>query len=511
MKQSDEIMTKLGISSLRPLQRDVLRHVASSESVIACLPTAYGKSLCFQLPALLDKNLTIVISPLIATINDQVQSINRKMSSQVAMRWHSEISQEERETFNISIKKVSLIYCSPESLVHTNLLGKILKFRRVRRVVVDEAHFIQNWGDSFRPAFKMFPSIFEETGINPEWTIMTATATNSTLKCIRDLIKVDFKLVQQKPIKTNIAYERIDIDKMKLGLNFMMQSKKLGAETAYNMVSTKLAFAAKNEINGKKTLIFCLTRRRVDDVTTYLNGMGILCRAYHGGLSPEDKQLNADWFTQKNDAVLVATNAFGVGVDIPDISNVFHFETPLTVDAYVQETGRAGRNGGKVRAIYFASESGHSAGNSLISMSYPKASDMERVLEYLLEYSAFTLGLPEVNDACYGVDIPFDIHHASKILSIKNRTVMSLIEHLVNAQVLSIDSQLGLPTYILNKAHNFSIASYELMKQRVINDYSDMKHYSLLEPNNEVAYLSSFYPFGRPNKQTLDYDSIDQD
>lgn len=503
MNDAAHIMKKLGVGSLRPLQKEVLQHVSRRKSVIACLPTAYGKSLCFQLPALMSNSLTIVISPLIATINDQVSSINRKMGKQVAMRWHSEISKKERDSFVASVKSVHIIYCSPESIVNTNLLASLLRYRNVCRVVIDEAHFISSWGDSFRPAFKQFPQSFDQHGLKPHWMVLTATATNTTLDCIRGLFSVDFEMVQHEPIKDNIHYQRVDIETLPTGLKAMTLSKKMGAHTAYNVHTAKLVLAAKDLIQGEKTLIFCLTRRRTEEAAKYLEQLGIKARYYHGGMSAVDKSQNAQWFAGGEGNVLVATNAFGVGIDIPDVKNVMHFETPLSIDAYVQETGRAGRNGNDVNAIYFCSNSAHSAGNSLISMSYPKTAQMERILDYLLHYSSYTQGFSEVTDACYEVEIPLDVNHAATVLDFRSNIVEALLGHLVNAQVITLTSNMGLTTYTLHKDHNFDISRYDLMKHQVIRDFGDMKHYSLLENGAESQYLASFYPFGRPENQVL--------
>nr|WP_272872891.1 RecQ family ATP-dependent DNA helicase [Vibrio anguillarum] len=497
MFELNYILSKLGISSIRPLQRDVLKNVIAGVDTIACLPTSYGKSLCYQLPALLDAHLTIVVSPLIATINDQVDAINRNMGKKVAIAWHSEIESIERVHFERNIKGAAMFYCSPECIVNTDILTRILKYRSVRRIVVDEGHYILSWGDHFRPAFRMLKGTIAPILPNVHWLVLTATATSETLGAITASLGNDFKLIQHNPIKSNIDYHRISMQEYKPSLKEMIAMQRCGA-TYDNGRFRKDTLAMLNTIKPYlnypevKSLVFCGSRRRVDDFVLLLEERGINARSYHAGMSSKDKQENSDWFSESKCGVMVATNAFGVGVDIPDIRNVFHVETPLNVDAYLQESGRAGRDGAKANAYYLMSDIVHKAGNALISMSYPSVHIISEVMQYLNEWAAFSLNMPSINERVFGQPIRFSLAHMNEVIGHSNSILRSSLDHLQKSGFVSFE-EMGETVFVLNQKHTFDLEHYKVLKEQKKYAFSLMKNYMTIGLGEEKSYLGSFY------------------
>lgn len=502
MSKLSNLLTAFNVSSLRPLQAEVLKGLRNNEHVMACLPTAYGKSLTYQLPAMIEPELTIVVSPLIATINDQVQAVNNKFGKLVAMRWHSEISDDEKKAFTNTIQTARLFYCSPESLVHTSVLNQICRFRTVKRVVIDEAHYVAQWGDNFRPAFKLFPNVVREIIPNVQWLMLTATATNETIECIRQVVCSDFRLIQHDPMKDNLRYVRTQVSKSP-SLSDLKEMKRLLTDDQYSLSTSKLTLACRRLITGQKTLIFCLTRRRVELLTSQLSLLGIAAHRYHAGLTTQEKQQSAQAFLESDNGVLVATSAFGVGVDIPDIRLIIHVETPLTVDAYVQETGRAGRDGLPATVVYLHSESSHSAGNALLSLAYPNDNVIEKTVVALRQECAVQQGLLEFDSSCFEVDTVLDIHRLSELLDEKVSVIDTVLGHLVTSNFLNVSVSGGECVYRLSREHTFDLGAYRQLKQAAIHEFGVMKNYSLLSEGQEHSYLRSFYPAGRTENQVL--------
>ncbi len=327
MNSSREILKKYwGYSSFRPQQEEIVDDVINGHDVLALLPTGGGKSICFQVPGLAREGITLVISPLIALMQDQVQNLQKIGIRAIAIT--SAMSQREIDISldNVKFGGYDFLYTSPERLKNALFLTRF-KQMQVGLIVVDEAHCISEWGHDFRPSYF---AIHELRKIKPNVPMMALTAT-ATIKVQEDIIeKLTLKNVRKHEasfIRKNLSYNvQNTTNKLEFILSFCKQNKDVG-------------------------IVYCQTRRSVKEVAKKLLANQLSCGIYHGGMSSEERSLMLNhWLTEKT-KIMVATNAFGMGIDKPNVRFVLHYEVPPTLEAYFQEAGRAGRDGVSSRAI----------------------------------------------------------------------------------------------------------------------------------------------------------------
>lgn len=294
---------------------------------IVLLPTGAGKSLCFQIPSLVLEGATLVIYPLLALMSDQTRRMEAANISTVIFRGGQ--SQKERKALFDKIQNgAKFIIANPEVLENENLVDELCKCK-IEHIVIDEAHCVSEWGDSFRPSYLNLGKVIQK--INPLIiTAFTATASDSVLNRIKEILfDNEGHLVRSESDRPNILY-------------FVKQCSAKKKEAL---------LLAKTEL--KPMIIFCGTRAKAQDMAHELNvcfGNGT-AKFYHAGLEREEKDYVEKWFYDNKDGILCATCAYGMGVDKKDIKTVIHLEPPLTVEAYIQEAGRGGRDGSLAKAI----------------------------------------------------------------------------------------------------------------------------------------------------------------
>ena len=351
---TDDIVTitaneSFGIKYLFPWQRLVISNILDSyeylnnrddsKELIDCLgkqivllPTGAGKSLCFQIPALLLKGPSLVIYPILALMNDQFRRMSDSGIQTVIFRGGQ--SQEEREeNFNLLENGAKIIIANPEVLSNKKLLER-LKTYNISHIAIDEAHCVSEWGDSFRPSYLELGKILKELNV-PVVTAFTATASPEVLERISDLLfEGKAHIVRSESDRQNIHY----------------YVKKIACK------KTAVLTLIKNE--AKPMIIFCGTRSRCEDLSAEINMVygKNYSRFYHAGLERKEKTKIEEWFFSQKDAVLCATCAYGMGVDKKDIKTVIHFDPPETAEAYIQEAGRGGRDGSISNAILLWNE-----------------------------------------------------------------------------------------------------------------------------------------------------------
>ena len=319
-----QLNERFGFASFRPGQEDVIRAVLAGRDAMAVMPTGQGKSLCYQLPATLLPGLTLVISPLIALMQDQVTAMRQRKIAAAA--FHSGLSglEKSRVMEDLQQRRVQLLYLAPERMQHEGFL-RLLRSLWVSLLVVDEAHCISQWGHDFRPDYLKISRLRREL-TNPPCLALTATATARVQMdlCRRLSLRDPFRLVAGFR-RTNLALSVHRCQTLR---------EKLG------MVERLVCVTEKGTI-----LIYCATRRTVEEVAGWLGQSHPSVGYYHAGLSDEQRRLVHDDFRQGTLRILVATNAFGMGIDKPDVRLVLHFDIPGSLEAYYQEAGRAGRDG----------------------------------------------------------------------------------------------------------------------------------------------------------------------
>ncbi|WP_010177110.1 DNA helicase RecQ [Aquimarina agarilytica] len=325
-----------GFSQFRGLQEQVIKSLLKKEDTFVIMPTGGGKSLCYQLPALMSEGTAIVVSPLIALMKNQVDAI-RSISSEngIAHVLNSSLNKTDVATVKADISNgiTKLLYVAPESLVKEEY-AEFLASQTISFLAVDEAHCISEWGHDFRPEYRNLRRIIQSIGDNIPIIGLTATATPKVQEDILKNLGISgantFKASFNRP---NLFYE--------------VRPKTANVETDI------IRFVKQN--TGKSGIIYCLSRKRVEELAQALQVNGINAVPYHAGLDAKTRAKHQDMFLMEDVDVVVATIAFGMGIDKPDVRFVVHYDIPKSIESYYQETGRAGRDGGEGHCLaYYA-------------------------------------------------------------------------------------------------------------------------------------------------------------
>ncbi len=323
-----------GFSVFKGLQEDVIKSLVSGNDTFVIMPTGGGKSLCYQLPALMKEGTAIVVSPLIALMKNQVDAIRGISNKEgIAHVLNSSLNKTEVKQVKSDIVNgiTKLLYVAPESLTKEENV-EFLKSQKISFMAIDEAHCISEWGHDFRPEYRNLRHIIKRIDDNIPMIGLTATATP---KVQEDILKnlgitgaTTFKASFNRP---NLFYE------------VRPKTKNVDADI--------IRFVKKNQ--GKSGIIYCLSRKRVEELAQVLQVNGIKAVPYHAGLDAKTRARHQDMFLMEDADVVVATIAFGMGIDKPDVRFVIHHDIPKSIESYYQETGRAGRDGGEGHCLAF--------------------------------------------------------------------------------------------------------------------------------------------------------------
>ena len=331
-----ELKKYFGFNHFKGLQEIVINSLLDEQDTFVIMPTGGGKSLCYQLPALIKEGTAIVVSPLIALMKNQVDSI-RSISNEasVAHVLNSSLSKTEidKVKMDISSGKTKLLYMAPESLSKESNI-EFLKKQNISFMAVDEAHCISEWGHDFRPDYRNLRNILDRLDKEIPIIGLTATATEKVQEDIIKNLKISgantFKASFNRP---NLYYE---------------------VRTKDNEVEKDIIKYIKNNI-GKSGIIYCLSRKKVEEISYLLQVNELNALPYHAGLDSKTRAKHQDMFLMEDVDIIVATIAFGMGIDKPDVRFVIHHDIPKSIESYYQETGRAGRDGGEGHCIaYYA-------------------------------------------------------------------------------------------------------------------------------------------------------------
>ncbi len=401
MKSYREILKQYwGYDDFRGIQREIIESIGEGHDTLGLMPTGGGKSITFQVPALAQKGVCIVITPLIALMKDQVQNLRRRGIRAAAI--YSGMSHDDILTTleNAVFGAVKILYVSPERL-SSDIFRTKLRHMKVCFITVDEAHCISQWGYDFRPSYLTIADIRHDLPGVPVLAL-TATATPTVIDDIQERLAFAEKCVFRMSFeRSNLAYVVRDASDKRDELHHIL-----------------------NNVEGS-AIVYVRSRRRTKEISDLLNAAGISATFYHAGLDTTDKDERQKAWQEDKIRVMVATNAFGMGIDKPDVRVVVHIDCPDSIEAYFQEAGRAGRDGDKSYAVLLYNEGDKRKLLKRISDTFPEKDYIRQVYDHLAYYYQVGTGSGynatfefNVDDFCHKFHhFPIQVHSALKILN----------------------------------------------------------------------------------------------
>lgn len=367
-----------GFEEFRSPQKEIIESVISRNDTLAILPTGGGKSLCYQIPALVFEGLTLVISPLIALMVDQVKTLNEK--GIVAYAITSNLTQDKISEilYECTSGKVKLLYVAPERL-RSKLFLQTLANCIVDLVAIDEAHCIAQWGHDFRPSYR---AISKVRNLFPKATFLALTATAPP--------KVQAEIIESLQLKSVQIFKK-SVKRDNLVYQIVNSSSKLD-DLVYCL----------RKLPGS-SIVFVRTRKQTFEIATHLQSLGFDADFFHAKLLPEEKIQKQKAWTESSSQIMVSTNAFGMGIDKPDVRTVIHFEMPESIEAYMQEAGRAGRDGKLSIATLLYNPQSIAKQENIFKSELPNHHEFQKITRML--YNHFEIGENERFDQFYRFDL----------------------------------------------------------------------------------------------------------
>ena len=331
----ESLKSFFGFDKFKGTQEKIVKSILASKDTFVIMPTGGGKSLCYQLPAILNEGTAIIVSPLIALMKNQVDAI-RGFSDQdgIAHFLNSSLNKADilKVKKDVTDGKTKLLYVAPETLTKEDNLAFFKEFK-ISFFAIDEAHCISEWGHDFRPEYRRLRPLIDSLGDNIPVMALTATATPKV----------------QQDIQKNLGMQNANVFKS----SFNRSNLYYEVRPKQNVIKEIIKYVKQNA--GKSGIIYCLSRKKVEEVANVLKVNGVKAAAYHAGLDAKERAKTQDGFLMEDLDVIVATIAFGMGIDKPDVRYVIHHDIPKSLEGYYQETGRSGRDGGEGNCLTFYS------------------------------------------------------------------------------------------------------------------------------------------------------------
>ncbi len=438
-----------GYDAFRPLQEDVINSVLAGKDTLALMPTGGGKSVCYQVPALAKDGLCLVISPLIALMKDQVENLRRKNITAYAI--YSGMSRADViNTLKVATNSnCKFLYVSPERL-ETNLFKEYLPGMHINLIAVDEAHCISQWGYDFRPPYLRIAALREELQDVPVLAL-TASATKEAQDDICEKLTSPVTSLHRKgeqSTKTQGADKHWNI--------FRQSFERKNLSYSVFKVDSKInkVIEILNKVPGS-AIVYCKSRKRTKEIAELLQLQNIVADFYHAGLPQEERsKRQEDWIKNKT-RVIVCTNAFGMGIDKPDVRSVVHADIPDCLENYYQEAGRAGRDGQKSFTVLLYDDKEITELEGLVSIRYPSLDDIKNVYQSVANYLQIPAGSGEGN--YFG----FDINDLVKKFKLNTYTTVYALKALEQDNWLSLNEQVFLPSKVKFTTNKEALYDFE--------------------------------------------------
>lgn len=394
-----------GYDSFRSIQEDIIRSVMSGHDTLGLMPTGGGKSISFQVPAMILPGVAIVVTPLISLMKDQVDNLKRRRIK--AVFFHSGMTMRES---NLAYEKLlnggaKFLYVSPERLRNERFIASIKRLT-VSMIVVDEAHCISQWGYDFRPAYLNISKLRKEF---PQVPVLALTAT-ATPVVARDICT---RLEMKEPRVLSMSFSRSN-------LNYIVRPTETKIYEIFHILSRTQGSA----------IVYVRSRKKTREIAEYLQGAGISATFYHAGLDYEKKEERQNSWQRGETRVMVATNAFGMGIDKPDVRVVIHADIPPSLEEYYQEAGRAGRDGKNSYAVLLTAQADKGVLKRRITEQFPERDAVRKVYERVCNFLHISL------EEGYGRVFPFDLDKFCEVFGYQRRSVLASLHLLGQAGYL---------------------------------------------------------------------------
>lgn len=430
MLSPNEVLKKYwGYEELRVPQQKAVDFILNRQDVITLLPTGGGKSICFQVPAMMMKGICIVISPLISLMQDQVKTLKEKGIKAMSLSGPTPYKELTRKLDNCLYGNYKFLYLSPERLQQEIVLEYIREMN-VNLIAIDEAHCISEWGHDFRPAYRDIHILKE---IQPEvpWIALTATATKNVLKDIRE----------------NLGLKNSELVKISFARNNIALRIKKTEDKNYELQKFLIQ-------NPGVSIVYVRSRKLTLSLSNFLSHSGVLAKAYHGGMNADQKKVLLDDWQSEKFSTMVATNAFGMGIDKANVKNVVHYHIPDSLEAYYQEVGRAGRNGMDSNAILLYDSSDILNLKDQFLKNAPTPENTKYIYKKLNSYFSIAYGEGTERELNFSL---LDFSHTYKVNTYLTYNVLQLLDRL---EILKLSREFHQRTELFFKIPNQELYSF---------------------------------------------------